>query len=80
MVYPCGLCNCLYKSHSVSLWRHCSTNKEAPPNQASSLVRRGDLFIGAAASPNLRFYFAVMVQSPSELTWTKPGVSCTVPL
>lgn len=25
-------------------------------------------------------YFAAMVQSPSELTWTKPGVSFTVPL
>lgn len=27
-----------------------------------------------------RPYFGVMVQSPSELTWTKPGVSATVPL
>jgi hypothetical protein len=48
-------------------------------------VRRGHFFWFRASRPGGKrtqqdCYFAVMVQSPSDLIWTKPGVSWTVPV
>jgi hypothetical protein len=47
------------------------------PGGAISLIRARGL---GGKRTQQDCYFAVMVQLPSDLIWTKPGVSWTVPL